>query len=135
MKIQESAENYLESIYTLGKRKNPVRAVDIANELGFSKPSVSVALKNLRAGGYLETDTDGAIQLTEMGLKIAQSMYARHTLIADWLIYLGVVPKTAVQDACKMEHAMSEESFAAIKEHIDTWKSDVYRSKANKKST
>lgn len=129
MKIRESAENYLETILILGQGGKNVRAVDIANELDFAKPSISIALKNLRAGGYIETSPDGYITLTESGLEIAQSMYERHTLISDWLIFLGVDRKNAVNDACKMEHTMSEQSFAAIKKHIEGWKSEIYQRK------
>lgn len=132
MKIHESAENYLEAIFVLSQIKDTVRSVDIANELGFSRASVSNALKNLRTNGYIEPEESASIKLTESGLAIAKSMYERHTLIADWLIFLGVDKQTAVQDACKMEHAMSEESFVAIKEHIAEWKDDIYRKKADK---
>jgi Mn-dependent DtxR family transcriptional regulator len=118
LKTRESAENYLETIFMLGKSGKAVRSIDIANELEFSKPSVSVAMKNLRGGGYVEVDEDGHITLTQSGFEIAQSMYERHTLISDWLISLGVEKKTALDDACKMEHSMSEESFAAIRKHI-----------------
>jgi len=118
LKMRESAENYLETIFMLGKSGKTVRSIDIANELEFSKPSVSVAMKNLRADGYILVDEDGHITLTQTGLAIAQSMYERHTLISDWLISLGVDEKTALDDACKMEHSMSEQSFAAIRKHI-----------------
>ena len=129
MKLQESAENYLETIFILSQKGNQVRPVDIANELDFSKPSISVALKNLRSGGYIEMDPDGYVKLTESGHKIAKSMYDRHVLISDWLIFLGVDKQTALNDACKMEHAMSEQSFAAIKKHIEEWKRDVSKHK------
>ena len=122
MKIQESAENYLETILILSENGGHVRAVDIANRLEFSKPSISVALKNLRSGGYIETDAEGFIKLTESGLKIARSMYERHTLISDWLMLLGIDRETALNDACRIEHALSEKSFAAIKKHIEDYK-------------
>lgn len=122
MKVQESAENYLETILVLSQSREPVRSIDIVNELEFTRPSVSVAMKNLREKGFIEIDEDGYITLTESGLSIAESMYERHTLLSDWLIYLGVDKITAVNDACKMEHAMSAQSFAAIKEHIENWK-------------
>ena len=122
MKIQESAENYLETILILSQSGKHVRSVDIANELEFTKPSVSVAMKNLRASGHISVDEDGHITLTESGQKIAESMYERHTLISDWLIYMGVDKKTAVNDACKIEHALSEQSFAAIRKHIEEWR-------------
>ena len=126
MEIHESAENYLETILALGQNGSPVRSIDIASELDYSKPSVSVAMKNLREKGYIATDDDGYITLTESGQKIAESMYERHMLISDWLIYLGVDKKTAVGDACRMEHAMSEKSFSAIKTQIEKWKRDIY---------
>jgi Mn-dependent DtxR family transcriptional regulator len=118
LKMHESAENYLETILTLSLKGEEVRSIDIANELGFSKPSVSVAMKNLREKGYILTGEDGLISLTAKGRKVADSMYERHIAISDWLVSLGVDKKTAVQDACKMEHAMSEKSFLAIKKHI-----------------
>jgi Mn-dependent DtxR family transcriptional regulator len=118
MSINESAEMYLETILVLGL-KGKVRSIDIVNELEYSKPSVSVAMKNLRKQGYIEIDEDGYITLTGKGRKIAQTMYERHVAISDWLIFLGVDKKTAVNDACKMEHAMSQKSFTAIKKHIE----------------
>ena len=129
MKLQESAENYLETIFVLSHRGKQVRSIDIANQLDYSKPSVSIAMKNLRTQGYIDTDQDGYITLTMKGLKIAKSMYERHTLIADWLIFLGVDKDIAVGDACKMEHDMSEESFMAIKKHIEGWKHMIYKQK------
>lgn len=117
MKIQESAENYLETILILKKRNGAVRSVDIANELEFTKPSVSVAMKNLRENGYIEVKPDGLIELAPKGLEIAEKMYERHTLLTDWLIKLGVDPETAVIDACRIEHVISEKSFGAIKNH------------------
>jgi len=118
LKIHESAENYLETILVLSLRGVNVRSIDIVNELDYSKPSVSVAMKNLRTKGYIAVDGEGYITLTEKGQKIAKTMYERHVAISDWLISLGVNEKKAVQDACKMEHVMSEESFLAIKNHI-----------------
>ncbi len=117
MKILESAENYLETILMLSKKKGNVRSIDIANELDFSKPSVSVAMKNLRMNGYLEMDANGYITLLPAGLAIAEKIYERHTLISNWLVALGVSPETAVKDACRMEHVISEESFEALKRH------------------
>jgi len=115
MKIQESAENYLETILFLEKRLNKVRSIDIANELNYSKPSVSVAMKNLKNHGYIEIDNDGYIKLLDKGLEIAEKMSERHTLLSDWLISLGVNPDVATEDACRIEHVISEESFEAIK--------------------
>ena len=129
MKIQESAENYLETILMLSQGGEPVRSIDIVNELAYTKPSVSVAMKNLGASGYIAVDADGHITLTDSGLEIAESMYERHMLISDWLIFLGVDRETAVKDACRMEHAMSEHSFTAIKTHIQDWKRGVYKHK------
>lgn len=119
MQIRESAENYLETIFILSQRKGKgeVRSIDIVNELEFSKPSVSVAMKNLRENGYITVDKDGYIRLTDKGLEIAEKMYERHTLLSQWLIKLGVDEKVAVEDACRMEHVISAESFAAIKKH------------------
>lgn len=118
MKIQESAENYLETILMLKKRNGYVRSIDIAEELDFSKPSVSVAMKNLRENGYIGIDENGHITLQEKGLEIAEKIYERHTLLSKWLIALGVTPKTALEDACRIEHVISAESFAAIKAHV-----------------
>lgn len=119
MQIRESAENYLETILILSQRKGKgeVRSIDIVNELEFSKPSVSVAMKNLRENGYITVDKDGYIRLTDKGLEIGEKMYERHTLLSQWLIKLGVDEKVAVEDACRMEHVISAESFAAIKKH------------------
>jgi len=125
MKIQESAENYLETILVLSQKEEKVRSIDIVNELEFSKPSVSVAMKNLRTKGYIAIDGDGFITLTGKGRKIAETMYERHVAISDWLISLGVDKKTAIHDACKMEHVMSEKSFSAIKTHIKDWKHEI----------
>jgi Mn-dependent DtxR family transcriptional regulator len=120
--VHESAENYLETILVLSLKGKSVRSIDIANELEYSKPSVSVAMKNLRTQGYIVTDDDGYITLTAKGRKIADKMYERHIAISDWLISLGVDKKTALNDACKMEHVMSEKSFLAIKSHIENLK-------------
>jgi Mn-dependent DtxR family transcriptional regulator len=122
LNVYESEENYLETILVLGNKGGQVRSIDIVNELEYSKPSVSVAMKNLRTKGYILIDVDGYITLTAKGKKIADTMYERHVAISDWLMFLGVDKKTAVQDACKMEHTMSEKSFLAIKNHIDNWK-------------
>lgn len=117
MKIQESAENYLETILVLKKEKGTVRSIDIAVQLGFSKPSVSVAMKNLRENGYIEMDKNGSISLTKSGMDIAEKIYERHTFLSEWLIRLGVSPETARKDACRMEHVISAESFEALKQH------------------
>ena len=120
MKIQESAENYLETILVLSKRKPQVRSIDIAHELSFSKPSVSVAMKNLRLNGYIHMDQEGYITLTPAGLAIADKIYERYQLLSRWLVALGVNPDTAAEDACRMEHVISSESFEAIKRHTHT---------------
>ena len=127
--MHESAENYLETILVLSQKGAQVRSIDIVNELEYSKPSVSVAMKNLRESGYIEIDEDGGITLTAEGREIANTMYERHVMISDWLIFLGVDPKTAVRDACKMEHDMSEKSFTAIKKHIKEWRQKTHPSK------
>ena len=118
MKIHESAENYLETILILKKRLGQVRSIDIASELSFSKPSVSVAMKNLRLNGYIDVSKDGYITLLEKGQEIAERIYERHTLFSDWLITLGVSPEVAAEDACRIEHVISQESFEAIKRHL-----------------
>jgi len=118
----ESAENYLETILMLSHRGLPIRSIDIANELEYSKPSVSIAMKKLLTNGQITMDRDGSIALTERGREIAQKIYDRHVLISDWLMALGVDRETAVNDACKMEHDMSEQSFEAIQKHIEVWK-------------
>ncbi len=118
MKIQESAENYLETILVLGNQKPNVRSIDVVNEMNFSKPSVSVAMKNLRENGYIRMDENGYITLTDAGRAIAEKIYERHTLLSRWLIRLGVNEKTAQEDACRIEHVISAESFSAIKKHV-----------------
>lgn len=117
MRIHESAENYLETILILKRRNGQVRSIDIAGELSVSKPSVSVAMKNLRNNGYIEMDQNGLISLLPAGDAIAQKIYERHTLLSDWLITLGVSPQVAVEDACRMEHVISEETFEILKSH------------------
>lgn len=121
MKSNESAEDYLETILVLGNQRSLVRAVDIAAELGFKKPSVSVAMKNLRENGYVVINKEGHIFLTDAGREIAEMIYERHTLLSTWLISLGVSPETAAEDACRMEHVISKESFSAIKEHVEKY--------------
>ncbi len=118
MQIRESAENYLETILILKKRQGAVRSIDIAEELSFSKPSVSVAMKKLRTNGYIEVDQDGYISLLDKGKEIAERIYERHTLLAGCLTTLGVDTKVAAEDACRIEHVISAETFEAIKKHI-----------------
>ena len=121
MEIHKSAEDYLETILILSKNSK-VRSIDIVNELDYTKPSVSVAMRNLRENGYILVDDCGYITLTDSGREIASRMYDRHMLISDWLIFLGVDRETAINDACRMEHDMSEQSFTAIQKHIIEWK-------------
>ena len=118
MKIQESAENYLETILILRNRLGQVRSIDIVNELSFSKPSVSVAMKNLRQNGYVLMDKDGSLTLTDAGREIAEMIYERHQVLSEWLVRLGVDEQTAVEDACRIEHVISAKSFEAMKNHI-----------------
>ena len=121
MIIKESAENYLEAILVIKNKKGSVRSIDVANELGFSKPSVSVAMKNFREAGYITMDDDGYLFLTEKGLEIAKGVFARHQLIAEILIKLGVDEETAYEDSCKMEHSLSQQSFVKIKEFYEKY--------------
>lgn len=118
MHIQESGEMYLEAIYVLSQKSAHVRSVDVGEYLGYSKPSVSRAVGLLKSGGYLRMDKDGTLTLTENGLEVAGKIYERHTVISSMLQRLGVSEATAVADACKIEHAISDESFDAIKAHI-----------------
>lgn len=118
MNMHESAENYLETILILEKRKGAVRSIDVAAELSFSKPSVSIAMKKLRLNGYIEMDAEGYLSLLDKGREIAEQMYERHTLLADWLTKLGVPAEIAAEDACRIEHVLSPESFEAIKAHV-----------------
>ena len=118
MKIMESAENYLETILILRNRLPKVRSIDIVNELGFSKPSVSIAMKNLRENGYILVDKDGYITLTDKGMEIAAKMYERHKLFSKLFVSLGVSEATASKDACRVEHILSDETYAAIKKVV-----------------
>lgn len=115
----ESSENYLETILVLGRRLPVVRSVDVATELNFKKPSVSVAMKKLRESGHITVSHEGYITLTESGKKIAECIYERHTLLSTWLEWLGVDPEIAAEDACRIEHVISPESFEAIKKHVN----------------
>lgn len=120
MKIQESAENYLEAILILQQNKGSVRSIDIAHYLNFSKPSVSIAMKNLRNSELITVDSDGFISLTDAGHEIADTIFERHTVLSNMLIKLGVSAEIAAEDACRMEHVISPESFNAIKEHLSS---------------
>lgn len=124
MNIRASAEDYLESILIISKRKGSVRSIDIANELGFSKPSVSVAMKNLRENGYIHMDEGGFITLTDLGFKIANKIYERHCVVSQYFVLLGVDPETAAKDACKIEHILSNDSFQAIKQQYEKLKNE-----------
>ena len=119
MKIQKSAEDYLETILILYNRRGTVHAIDIANELAFSKPSVSVAMKNLRENGYISMDADGFITLNESGLEVASRVYGRHKTLSKLFVLLGVTPEVASEDACKVEHDLSEETFRCIQQYLE----------------
>ncbi len=119
MIIKESAQNYLETILVLKNQNGHVRSIDVATHLGFSKPSVSVAMKSFREEGYIIMDAAGAIELTEKGLQIAEEMYERHHIIAKALMAIGVSSETAYEDSCKIEHHISKESFERIKEYLE----------------
>ena len=117
MGIHESGEMYLETIHVLYKKNGHVRSIDVSEHMGYSKPSVSRAMGLLKEGGYITIDKEGFITLTNSGLEVAQKIYERHTILSTLLIALGVNPETAAEDACKIEHAISDESFEAIKQH------------------
>lgn len=122
MSLQESGEMYLETIYVLSKKSDSVRSLDVAEQMGFSKPSVSRAVKLLKEGEYLTVDKDGYLHLTESGLSIAKKIYERHTVLTGLLESLGVSHEAAAEDACKIEHVISDESFAAMKRHLNSFK-------------
>ena len=119
MKLQESGEMYLETIWVLTKKLPVVRAIDVGEEMGYSKPSVSRAMGLLRGGGYITVSGDGAISLTDAGRELAQKIYDRHTLLTACLVKLGVDPDTAAEDACKIEHVISDKSFETLKKHME----------------
>lgn len=118
MNIHESAEDYLEAILKLREEHGMVRSIDIVRELGLSKPSISVAMRNLRENGYIQMDDDGYIALLPPGEEIAQRIYGRHKLLTQIFVRLGVDPKTAAADACKVEHDLSEETYEKIRAHV-----------------
>ena len=122
MKLQESGEMYLETIYVLSKELPAVRSIDVGEYMGFSKPSVSRAVGLLKENGYITVDDGGHLRLTASGHEIAEKIYERHTVLTAVLTYIGVDSKTAAEDACKIEHVISEESFQAIKDHISKMK-------------
>ena len=125
MALQESGEMYLESILILSRKKGAVRSVDISEHMGYSKPSVSRAVGLLRSGNYITVDPDGHIRLTDMGRAVAERILARHTLLTELLIRLGVDKDTASADACKMEHVISEQTFSAIKNHMSQYGGNI----------
>lgn len=116
--LLESGQMYLETIYVLSQKSNYVRAIDVGEEMGYSKPSVSRALSRLKADGYVTVDKDGYLTLTDSGLHVAKTIYERHTVLTEWLTRLGVDTEIAAQDACKIEHVISSESFDALKRHL-----------------
>lgn len=116
MKMQESPEDYLETIYMLSLNSSEVRSIDVARHLGYSKPSVSVAMKRLRENGYVNMDDNNFLTLTESGLAIARSIYERHQVLSGYLMSIGVSEENALKDACRIEHVLSEETFHKIKE-------------------
>ena len=118
MRLQESGEMYLESIYVLSQKDSHVRSIDISEYMGYSKPSVSRAVSLLKSGGYIVMDEDNFIHLTDSGLEIAQKIYERHTVLTAMLVRMGISEATAAEDACRMEHAISDETFEAIKRHV-----------------
>lgn len=118
MRLQESGEMYLESIYVLSKKGGYVRSIDISEYMGYSKPSVSRAVSLLKNGGYITVDEDNYIHLTESGMEIAHKIYERHTVLSALLVRIGVSEETAAEDACRMEHTISDETFDAIKRFV-----------------
>lgn len=122
MSIHESGENYLEQIFMLSQQKDKVRAVDLCASLGFSRPTVSVMLRDLRADGFVTTAANGGLALTASGIEIAKRMYERHCMIAEVLMHLGVSHDTALADACKIEHDISEETFVKLRDYLQKMK-------------
>ena len=121
MRLQESGEMYLECIYILSQTLDIVRSIDVVEYMGYSKPSVSRAVGLLKSGGYLTTEDNGALVLTEAGRSIGEKIYARHTILTELLMRLGVDRQTATEDACRMEHILSDETIDAIRKHMDTY--------------
>ena len=119
MALHESAEMYLETIYLLSQQRQSVRSIDVAEHMGYSKPSISRAMGLLKQGGYVAVDEDGFLRLTETGLAVAQKVFERHTIVSRFLMKLGVDEATAVEDACKIEHVISDASLAAIKAYLE----------------
>ena len=122
MKLQESGQMYLETIFVLSREKNVVHSIDVSEHMGYSKPSVSRAIGLLKNGGYVEMAEDGALTLTEAGQELAEKIYERHTVLTEMLVSMGVDRETATEDACKMEHDISDESLTAIKRYVEKLK-------------
>ncbi|MDO5033515.1 MAG: metal-dependent transcriptional regulator [Eubacteriales bacterium] len=120
MNLQESGEMYLETLYILAKEQEIVRSIDLATAMGYSKPSISRAVHNLQDQGFLSMGDDGRLELTPQGLKVAQSMYDRHVFFSNYFIAIGVDPQKAIEDACSLEHVISQETFEHMKDHINT---------------
>ena len=120
VKLMESGQMYLETIYVLAKEKPAVHSIDVSEHMGYSKPSVSRAIGILKSGGYVEMAEDGSLTLTESGLSAAEKIYERHTILTEFLTRLGVDRETAAEDACKMEHVISDESLAALKRFVES---------------
>lgn len=119
MALHQSGEDYLEAILVLKEKLGNVRSIDVAQHLGFSKPSISRAMSILKANGYVTMESDGRLELTEAGAQVAQEIYERHRLLTDWLLRLGVSPEVAAEDACKIEHDISPETFQCLKRHVE----------------
>lgn len=119
MALHQSGEDYLEAILVLRERKGAVRSIDVAQYLGFSKPSISRAMSILRSSGYITVEKDGRLELTETGTLVAREIYERHRLLTEWLVRLGVSPETAAEDACRIEHDISQETFRCLKAHVE----------------
>lgn len=119
MNIHESAEDYLETILILSERHGTVRSIDIVNELGYSKPSISIAMKKLRESGYVSMSADGLITLNDSGLEIAERIYHRHKILTELFVLMGVSPENAAADACKVEHDLSEETFSCLQAFVE----------------
>lgn len=118
MALHQSGEDYLEAILVLREQKGNVRSIDVAQHLNYSKPSVSRAMSILRTSGHITMEKDGRLELTELGEQVAREIYERHNLLTDWLIHLGVSPQVAAEDACKIEHDISPETFQCLKRHV-----------------
>lgn len=119
MALHQSGEDYLEAILVLKEKLGNVRSIDVAQHLGYSKPSISRAMSILKANGYIVMEPDGRLELTETGNQVAQEIYARHKLLTNWLLGLGVSPEVAAEDACKIEHDISPETFRCLKQHVE----------------